>query len=132
MILSEKITLEALKAHLWKASDILRGSLDAQEYRQPVMTVLFLKRLNDTFEENVEKLVLEGNTQKKAEQKFRHKFYVPETARWSVLANASSNLGEIIDNVCRQDIFSCHCILCLKVHLQVLELLFLYLDIHYR
>ena len=101
MILSEKITLEALKAHLWKASDILRGSLDAQEYRQPVMTVLFLKRLNDTFEENVEKLVLEGNTQKKAEQKFRHKFYVPETARWSVLANASSNLGEIIDNVCR-------------------------------
>ncbi len=65
------------------------------------MTVLFLKRLNDTFEENVEKLIKEGNTQKKAEQKFRHKFYVPESARWHVLSDASSNLGEIIDNVCR-------------------------------
>ena len=99
--MSDKITLEQLKAHLWKASDILRGSLDAQEYRQPVMTILFLKRLNDTFEENVTKLVAEGSTQKKAEQKFRHKFYVPETARWNVLSDASSNLGEVIDNVCR-------------------------------
>ena len=96
--MSDKITLEALKTHLWKASDILRGSLDAQEYRQPVMTILFLKRLNDTFEENVEKLKLEGDSQKKAEQKFRHKFYVPETARWNVLSDASSNLGEIILN----------------------------------
>ena len=99
--LADKITLEALKSHLWKAADILRGSLDAQEYRQPVMTILFLKRLNDLFEENVEKLVKEGNSQKKAEQKFRHKFFVPETARWNVLADAPSNLGEIIDNVCR-------------------------------
>ena len=99
--MSDKTTLEALKAHLWKASDILRGSLDAQEYRQPVMTILFLKRLNDTFEENVTKLVAEGSSQKKAEQKFRHKFYVPETARWNILSDASSNLGEIIDNVCR-------------------------------
>jgi len=100
--LLDKITLEALKSHLWKAADILRGSLDAQEYRQPVMTILFLKRLNDTFEENVEKLVKEGQSQKKAEQKFRHKFFVPETARWNILSDASSNLGEIIDNVCRE------------------------------
>jgi len=99
--LSDKITLEELKSHLWKAADILRGSLDAQEYRQPVMTILFLKRLNDLFEENIEKLVKEGNSQKKAEQKFRHKFFVPESARWNVLSDAPSNLGEIIDNVCR-------------------------------
>jgi len=67
--LSDKITLEALKSHLWKAADIFRGSLDAQEYRQPVMTVLFLKRLNDTFEENVEKLIKEGQSQKKGRTK---------------------------------------------------------------
>jgi len=100
--LSDKITLDALKSHLWNAADILRGSLDAQEYRQPVMTILFLKRLNDTFEENVEKLIKEGQSQKKAEQKFRHKFFVPETARWNILSDAPSNLGEIIDNVCRE------------------------------
>ena len=99
--MSNNITLEELKSHLWKAADILRGSLDAQEYRQPIMTILFLKRLNDTFEENVEKSIKEGLSQKKAEQKFRHKFFVPESARWNVLSDAPSNLGEIIDNICR-------------------------------
>ncbi|MGA7007410.1 MAG: type I restriction-modification system subunit M N-terminal domain-containing protein [Nitrososphaeraceae archaeon] len=47
--LDSHITFDFLKAHLWSAADILRGSLDASEYRQPVMTLLFLKRLNDTF-----------------------------------------------------------------------------------
>lgn len=47
---SQKITFEFLKAHLWSAADILRGSLDPSGYHQPVMTLLFLKRLNDTFE----------------------------------------------------------------------------------
>ena len=51
-----KITFAFLKTHLWNAADILRGSLDASEYRQPIMTILFLKRLNDTFEENAERL----------------------------------------------------------------------------
>lgn len=54
---SGKITYEFLKSHLWAAADLLRGSLDASEYRQPVMTLLFLKRLNDTFEENAENLM---------------------------------------------------------------------------
>lgn len=38
-----KITFNFLKTHLWNAADILRGSLDASEYRQPIMTILFLK-----------------------------------------------------------------------------------------
>ena len=36
---------------------ILRGSLDPADYHQPVMTLLFLKRLNDTFEENAERII---------------------------------------------------------------------------
>ena len=77
-----KITFEFLKAHLWSAADILRGSLDASEYRQPVMTLLFLKRLNDTFEENAEKLIKKGMNKKEAYSKRRHYFYIPDHARW--------------------------------------------------
>jgi type I restriction-modification system DNA methylase subunit len=40
---NQKITFEFLKSHLWSAADILRGSLDLSEYRQPVMTLLFLE-----------------------------------------------------------------------------------------
>jgi len=47
-----------LKGHLWKAADIL-SSLAPSEYRQPVMTVLSLKKLNYSFEEKAEKLISE-------------------------------------------------------------------------
>jgi type I restriction enzyme M protein len=99
---NQKITFEFLKSHLWSAADILRGSLDASEYRQPVMTLLFLKRLNDTFEENAEKLIKQGKNQKEAyENKNRHYFFVPKNARWSILASTAENIGEKIDSVCR-------------------------------
>jgi type I restriction enzyme M protein len=97
-----KITFDFLKTHLWSAADILRGSLDASEYRQPIMTLLFLKRLNDTFEENAEKLMKQGKNQREAyENRNRHYFFIPKEARWSVLASTAENIGEKIDDVCR-------------------------------
>jgi type I restriction enzyme M protein len=64
--------------------------------------MLFLKRLNDTFEENAERLLGEGKSQKEAyENKNRHYFFVPKDAGWSVLSSAPENIGEIIDHVCR-------------------------------
>ena len=101
-LFNPKITFEFLKAHLWAAADILRGSLDPADYRQPIMTLLFIKRLNDTFEENAEKLIQEGKSQKEAyENKNRHYFFIPKEARWSVLSKTSENIGEKIDHVCR-------------------------------
>jgi type I restriction enzyme M protein len=98
---SQKISFEFLKSHLWSAADILRGSLDSSEYRQPVMTLLFLKRLNDTFEENAENLINKGMNKKEAYNKRRHNFYIPENARWTVLSSTAENIGEKIDDVCR-------------------------------
>ena len=67
-----KITFEFLKSHLCRSAvDILRSSLDPSEYRQPIMTLLFLKRLNDTFEENAENLIKQGKSQKEAYENSR-------------------------------------------------------------
>lgn len=99
--LSEKVTLEFLKSHLWKASDILRGSLDASEYRQPVMTLLFLKRLNDRFEEKLEELIKKGKSEREANKEFYHNFYVPNSARWKRLSDIRSRVGEEIDRICK-------------------------------
>jgi len=67
------------------------------------MTLLFIKRLNDTFEENAEKLIHEeGRSEKEAyENRNRHYFFIPKEARWSVLSQTSENIGEKIDQVCR-------------------------------
>lgn len=99
--MSEKLTLEALKTHLWNAAEILRGSLDASEYREPVMTILFLKRLNDRFEENIEELISKGISKQKAHQEFRHDFFVPDEARWETLSTIRSKVGEKIDENCK-------------------------------
>jgi type I restriction enzyme M protein len=66
------------------------------------MTILFLKRLNDTFEENAEKLIQQGKSQKEAfENPNRHNFFIRKDAMWPVLSGVSENIGEKIDHVCR-------------------------------
>ena len=83
-------------------TDVLRCALDAGEYRQPIMTILFLKRLNDTFEENSEGLEKKRKKSQGAwENRFRYTFFVPKDARWSVLSSTAENSGEKIDHVCR-------------------------------
>jgi type I restriction-modification system DNA methylase subunit len=60
---NQKLTFDFLKGRLWKAADIL-SSLAPSEYRQPVITVLSLKKLNDSFGEKAEKLISEDKSQK--------------------------------------------------------------------
>jgi type I restriction enzyme M protein len=98
----KKVTFEFLKTHLFVAADILRGSLDPSQYRQPVMTILFIKRLNDRFEEKAEDLINHGKSKKEAfENPARHNFFIPKDARWSVLSSTAQNIGEKIDHICR-------------------------------
>ena len=66
------------------------------------MTLLFLKRLNDTFEENAEKLIKQGKSQKEAyENKIRHNFLFQRMQDGLSYLVASENIGEKIDHVCR-------------------------------
>ena len=101
--MSEKITFEDLKAHLFTASDILRKHLNPSENFKPVLSLLFLKRLNDVFEENAEKLIETKKIPKKEayENKRRHDFFIPPEARWQELEKASEDIGSKIIEVCK-------------------------------
>ena len=96
-----KVTLDFLKSHLWGAANILWGALDAGEYRQPIMTMLFLKRLNDRFEENIESLIKSGKSTEQAYKEFHHDFFVPDDARWEKLLCIRSRVGAEIDKICK-------------------------------
>ena len=94
----EKIDLEKLKSHLWESANILRGSIDAADYKNYIFGLLFLKRLSDVFEEEGERIERETGDKKLAwRDPDEHEFFVPERARWDRIKAHTQNLGEILN-----------------------------------
>lgn len=93
-----KMNLETLESHLWKSADILRGHIDAADYKNYIFGLLFLKRISDCFEEEAEKILQEKGDKKLAyEERDNHDFFVPEKARWDYLKSRTQNIGEAIN-----------------------------------
>ena len=57
-----KLTLETLESWLWDSANILRGSIDSSDFKNYIFGLLFLKRANDVFEEEVEAIMERENT----------------------------------------------------------------------
>ncbi len=94
----EKLKLETLTNHLWESANILRGSIDASDYKNYIFGLLFLKRLSDVFDEEAEKLLKEGKSKKIAlEDPDEHEFFVPEKTHWKYLTTLTHNLGDAIN-----------------------------------
>ena len=92
------LTRQELESKLWQAADILRGQIDAADYKNYIFSILFLKRLSDRFDEEVETAVALGVARDVAlKDRDEHEFFVPESARWEVISSASMNLGETLN-----------------------------------
>ncbi|MEU8212059.1 class I SAM-dependent DNA methyltransferase [Micromonospora sp. NPDC049044] len=94
---------------LWKAADKLRGSMDAAQYKEFVLGLVFLKYVSDAFAEHrtqIKKSLSDIPENRHAqflddrdEYSAANVFWVPETARWGYLVeNAPGGVGELLDN----------------------------------
>ena len=92
------LSRQELESSLWGAADILRGQIDSSDYKNYIFSILFLKRLSDRFDEEVDAAVAKGLSREAAvADRDEHEFFVPEDARWPALMSASMNLGEALN-----------------------------------
>jgi type I restriction enzyme M protein len=89
------------EAHLWAATDALRGSLDAVEYKPVVLGLIFLKYISDAFEE--QRLRREaGSVHDPDPDQYRAAgiFWVPPEAHWSHLKSIAGQptIGQAVDH----------------------------------
>lgn len=90
-----KITLETLESHLWGAANILRGSIDAADYKHYIFGLLFYKRLCDVWEEEYEdRLAKYRGNKALAASPDEHRFDIPAGHFWRDVRKQATNLGE--------------------------------------
>ena len=90
---------------IWDAACVLRGNMDASEYKNVVLGLIFLKYISDRFDEKYQALVAEGDGFEEDVDEYTSEgiFFVPANARWNVIASKAHTpeIGTVIDEAMR-------------------------------
>lgn len=99
--MSEKLTQETINKKVWNACDTFRGTIDAGQYKDYILTMLFIKYITDVHKEKKEEYLKKYNGDKvRVERALKHeRFKVPENSSFDYLFEHrnESNLGELIN-----------------------------------
>ena len=101
--MSERISQNELESYLWGAATLLRGTIDAGEYKAFIFPLLFLKRLSDVFDEEYAVALKESDGDKGyALLPEQHRFQVPGGAHWEDIRRTTSNVGRALASGMRE------------------------------
>lgn len=104
--MADKITANiGFEKQIWDAACVLRGSMDASEYKHVILGLIFLKYISDRFEDKYNELKEEGDGFEEDVDEYTSEgiFFVPAGARWSEIASKAHTpeIGMVIDDAMR-------------------------------
>ncbi len=95
------ITQQALESYLWGSAVILRGLVDAGDYKQFIFPLLFFKRLSDVWDEDYAQALQESGDRKYAAATANDRFAILEGAHWKDVRAASRDVGRALQTALR-------------------------------
>ena len=96
------ITQQQLESYVWGAAVLLRGTIDAGDYKQFIFPLLFYKRLCDVYDEETQTALAESGGDKKfAAFPENHRFQIPPEAHWRELRKVAKNVGHALQAAMR-------------------------------
>jgi len=100
------LDIKTLESWLWEAACKIRGEIDAPKYKDYILPLIFLKRLSDVFDDEMDKLAEEYGDSKIARELVEEDhslvwFYIPRKARWREIVKQSTKLGEYLTDAVR-------------------------------
>ncbi|WP_026951129.1 type I restriction-modification system subunit M [Algoriphagus mannitolivorans] len=97
------MTQQELEKYLWGAAKILRGTIDAGDYKQYIFPLLFFKRICDVYDEEFERALEESDGDMEyASFAEHHHFQVPEQAHWNRVRETTTNVGMALQEAMRE------------------------------
>lgn len=98
----KRITQQELESYLWGAAVLLRGLIDAGDYKQFIFPLLFFKRVSDVWDEEYQAVLKEsGGDLTYAEFAENHRFQIPARAHWKDVRSTPKNVGMAIQKAMR-------------------------------
>ena len=99
---TKRLTQSELESYLWGAATLLRGYIDAGDYKQFIFPLLFYKRVCDVYDEELaEALEESGGDKEYAGLPELHRFQIPQNAHWKVIRTKVKNVGKGIQTALR-------------------------------
>ena len=93
---------QALEKYLWGAATLLRGTIDAGDYKQYIFPLLFYKRICDVYDEEFETALKESDGDREyAGFAEHHRFQIPKGAHWSDVRETTVNVGMALQEAMR-------------------------------
>lgn len=96
------MTLSELESHLWESANILRGPVDAADFKTYIFPLLFFKRISDVHDEEMASALAEFVGDEEAAMfPENYRFQIPEGSHWRDVRQVAVNVGQALQSAMR-------------------------------